>query len=138
MSVFLLDTNIVAKAIKGREPAIAQNIIGAVNDRHQLALSVITLHELQVGVLRNANRKAAAEKLELFLQVVSHYWEFDRDDAHLAAEIRVDLMAKGRGIGHYDVLIAAQALKRDVTVVTNNVSEFSRVPGLRWEDWTKP
>jgi tRNA(fMet)-specific endonuclease VapC len=136
MSTFLLDTNVVVKAIKGREPVLVRNIAKAIGEGHELALSVISLYELQVGVFRNANRQTAARKLALFLQLVSHNRGFESEDALLAAEVRAGLMEQGRIIGHYDVLIAAQALRRSETVVTNNVSEFSCVPGLRWEDWT--
>jgi tRNA(fMet)-specific endonuclease VapC len=60
---------------------------------------------------------------------------FDKDDARVAAAIRSDLAALGRPIGMYDLFIAAQARSRDLIIITHNVNEFSRVPGLHWEDW---
>ncbi len=138
MGIFLLDTNVVVRAIKRREPVLLRNIAAAIEQDHRLALSVISLHELQVGVIRNANRVTAARKLSVFLKLISQYWDFDREDAIAAADIRTDLMRQGNGIGKYDVLIAAQALRRNATAVTNNVSEFSRVANLQWVDWTLP
>ena len=61
--------------------------------------------------------------------------EFDREDARQAGEIRAALAATGTPIGPYDVLIAGQARARDLILITRNVSEFSRVSGLRVEDW---
>ena len=52
--------------------------------------------------------------------------------------IRAALEASGKPIGAYDLLIAGQALARQLTLVTANVSEFSRVKGLSWQDWAKP
>lgn len=61
--------------------------------------------------------------------------EFDGEDARQAGEIRAALAATGMPIGPYDVLIAGQARARDLILVTRNVGEFSRVSGLRVEDW---
>jgi tRNA(fMet)-specific endonuclease VapC len=61
--------------------------------------------------------------------------EFDNEDARQAAEIRALLAAKGIPIGPYDVLIAGQAVARNVVLVTRNVREFARVPRLRIENW---
>lgn len=61
--------------------------------------------------------------------------DFDRDDARQAGVIRAELSTRGMPIGPYDVLIAGQAVARDLTLVTRNTREFSRVPGLRLADW---
>jgi tRNA(fMet)-specific endonuclease VapC len=137
MTVFLLDSNVPIRAVKNREPILASSIGRAIDGGNSLALSVISLHELEVGVLRNSNRLTAAKKLDTFLELVTEFWDFDREDALLAAEIRTKLMSEGRVIGAFDVLIAAQALRRAVILVTNNTSEFSRVEGLQLADWTQ-
>jgi tRNA(fMet)-specific endonuclease VapC len=61
--------------------------------------------------------------------------EFDLEDARQAGGVRAVLAAKGTPIGPYDVLIAGQAMARDMILVTHNTDEFGRVPGLRFEDW---
>jgi tRNA(fMet)-specific endonuclease VapC len=61
---------------------------------------------------------------------------FDEEDAAAAGELRATLEAAGTPIGPYDLLIAAQAMRTRATLVTANVSEFERVGGLVWEDWT--
>jgi predicted nucleic acid-binding protein len=61
--------------------------------------------------------------------------EFDQEDARQAGEIRAHLASKGTPIGPYDVLMASQAKARKLTLVTHNTTEFTRVPGLKVEDW---
>jgi tRNA(fMet)-specific endonuclease VapC len=61
--------------------------------------------------------------------------EFDKEDARKAGEVRALLAVQGRPIGPYDVLIAGQAIARNMILITHNMSEFGRVPGLRAEDW---
>ena len=60
---------------------------------------------------------------------------FDTEDARASGRVRAALAASGRPIGAYDVLIAGQALARELTLVTHNTREFGRVEGLRVEDW---
>ena len=62
---------------------------------------------------------------------------FSIEDAGSAAVVRARLERKGTPIGPYDVLLAGQALARDLTLVTNNTREFRRVKGLKLEDWSK-
>ena len=81
------------------------------------------------GPAENARRLAAffADPLELIA--------FDSEDARVAGEIRAELQAIGTPIGAYDLLIASQALRRKLTLVTANAAEFARVRGLKWKDW---
>jgi tRNA(fMet)-specific endonuclease VapC len=60
---------------------------------------------------------------------------FDREAADVYARARFELERVGRPIGERDLLIASIALARGLTVVTHNVSEFARVPGVKTEDW---
>jgi tRNA(fMet)-specific endonuclease VapC len=62
-------------------------------------------------------------------------WPFEPEDAEEAGDIRAELERAGTPIGPYDVLIAAQARRRSALLVTANMGEFTRVPGLRIEDW---
>jgi tRNA(fMet)-specific endonuclease VapC len=61
--------------------------------------------------------------------------ELDKEDARQAGAIRALLDSRGTPIGPYDVLIAGQAVARNLTLVTHNTQEFGRIPGLRFEDW---
>ena len=91
-----------------------------------------------MGVIRSSSAEVARKALEIFLSLISGIPPFERRDAELAAHIRADLMRKGQIIGAFDLLIAAQVTRLNATIVTNNVREFSRIPGLKWEDWTQP
>jgi tRNA(fMet)-specific endonuclease VapC len=137
VTVVLIDTNIVDRAVKGREPVLLLNIFQALEQGTELAVSAITVQEAQIGVLRSDNLVTAFAKHQLFMHTVKHYWDFTRDDALLAAEIRVELMKIGMQIGLFDALFAAQALNHSVSFITNNTREFGRVPGLNCLDWTK-
>ena len=73
--------------------------------------------------------------LEQFLSEGFERVPFDLEDASEAGEIRAFLEMRGEPIGHYDILIAAQARRRGATLVTANTREFERVPGLLVVDW---
>jgi tRNA(fMet)-specific endonuclease VapC len=137
MTDVLLDTNIVIKIIQARNPALQERIGAALNAGAKINISAITVLELQVGVMRNANVETAARKRDLFMSLVENILDFDEHDARQAAAIRVSTMQTGQTIGAYDVLIGAQALRRNMRLITNNVREFSRIPNLIWEDWTQ-
>jgi tRNA(fMet)-specific endonuclease VapC len=100
----------------------------------QIAVSSIVVFELWHGVFYSQNPVGNEERLTAFLQSVRTL-PYDDHDAKVAGQIVADLRQRGRMIGPYDSLIAAQALRRDLLLVTGNQREFSRVPGLRIENW---
>lgn len=130
-----LDTNVVVAVLRGGPPQLIERFRRRLVEG-SLALSAIALYELRYGVAKSARRAANADRLAVFLQAPIEILAFDPDDAEEAGEIRADLERTGTPIGPYDVMIAAQARRRSAVLVTANVGEFSRVPGLRIEDWT--
>lgn len=94
--------------------------------------------ELWYGVGKSARQTQNTEWLEAFLAGPVVLLPLEDEDARAAGAIRAALEPSRRPIGAYDVLIAGQALARQLTLVTANVSEFSRVKGLSWQDWAKP
>ena len=84
---------------------------------------------------RSSRRRENAERLRAFLSggIAAH--PFTEEDATTAGDLRTTLEAAGTPIGPFDLLIAAQALRRDATLVTANTAEFARVSGLRWQNW---
>jgi tRNA(fMet)-specific endonuclease VapC len=127
---YLLDTNIViAWRVRGN-PQVVQ-MLGA--HRADIALSVVVMHELIFGAY---NSSRVAENLSEIDKIQLPVLPLSEEDARVAAEIRAVLRRSGTPIGPYDLLIAGQALARDMILVTNNVGEFGRVEGLRLEDWT--
>ena len=128
----LLDTNICIYIIKRQSPAVLERFTGfAIGD---IGISVITLAELEYGVSKSRDVKRNRLALEQFITPleVAH---FDQEAAVIYGTIRALLEQKGQPIGSMDLLIAAHARSLDVLLVTNNESEFKRVPGLRIENW---
>ena len=129
---FLLDTNICIYLLNDRRPEaleIARRFVAA-----DCMLSVMTELELEVGRIKSQRGPRYEVTLARFLASLT-VMALTRDDARLAARLRASLETKGTPIGPYDLLIAAQALNRDLTIVTNNETEFRRVPGLKLENW---
>jgi tRNA(fMet)-specific endonuclease VapC len=131
----LLDTNACIAAINGK-PAGVRNRLSRLSGgaSQTVFMSSIVLFELRYGVAKSTQVERNGKRLDEFL-LNTQMLAFDSDDAQRAGEIRATLEAAGTPIGPYDGLIAAQALCRDLLLVTANVREFSRVKGLRWENW---
>jgi tRNA(fMet)-specific endonuclease VapC len=97
----------------------------------------IVVAELHYGALHSGNPQRNLAVVHQFLQLFKSL-PFEDADARLHAEVREHLARQGRPIGPHDLLIAAIALRNGLTLVTNNTSEFSRVPGLKLEGWQRP
>jgi tRNA(fMet)-specific endonuclease VapC len=126
---FLLDTNAVI-SLSARNRKLLRRV------RHyslgDFGLPAIVAHELYFGAFRS---RRAAENLTQVEALEFELVPLDREDVRQAAAIRAELAASGSPIGPYDVLIAGQAKSRNLILITRNVGEFSRVPGLRIENW---
>ncbi len=134
---YLLDTNVCIALINGSPPQVRPRLEQAIK-RGSVAVSAVAAFELWYGAAKSARRQANLQRLETFFAGPLELVAFDDEDARVAGEIRARLEATGTPIGAYDLLIAGQALRYDATLVTANASEFSRVAGLRWEDWVSP
>lgn len=128
--IWLLDTNVLIHAVRGRPPAVRARLRR--ESPEDVAVTSITVAELLYGAEKTASpaRKRDAWKAVLApFQVIA----FDREAAEQHARIRY--LLRHKPIGDRDLLIAATALAHDLTLVTHNAGEFSRVPRLRLEDW---
>ena len=131
---YLIDTSICI-AILRKQPLVLKRLLAA--SPSDCAISSITLYELLTGVEKC--RDPGVERVKVAaLQNALTTLEFGPAAAAQAASTRALLEVKGMSIGPYDVLIAGQALAAGLVVVTGNVAEFSRVPGLNVEDWQRP
>jgi len=102
-----------------------------------LAISSIVLHELWYGVYKSARIDEGIWLLRMFLAGGILVLEFDDEDARIAGKVRAELAKNGKRIGEYDTLIGGQCLRYGLTLVTNNLSEFTRIRELKCVDWTK-
>lgn len=129
---YLLDTNAVIALLK-RQPDLTDRVMR--NGRRDHGLSAIVAHELFLGAYRSDRPD---ETLAVLDGLRMPLLDFTIEDGRKAGEIRAALAAAGTPIGPYDVLIAGQALARDLVLVSRNLREFARVPGLRVENWEAP
>ena len=133
-----LDSNIVIAALKDDQSPAMSRIAQTLRERRSLVMSTIVLFELSFGVAKSVQKERNARRLAEFIGSAIELLQFDADDAAEAADIRAFLKRKGTPIGPYDILIAAQARRRNALLATANVGEFNRVPGLRTENWARP
>ncbi|HEX6441465.1 MAG TPA: type II toxin-antitoxin system VapC family toxin [Stellaceae bacterium] len=127
---YLLDTNAAIALLRDGDSSAARRVRR--EQPRDVAISAIVAHELYYGAFKS---RRVSENLAVVDAMEFEVIEFDKEDARQAGEIRALLAARGSAIGPYDVLIAGQALARNLTLVTHNTSEFRRVPGLGIEDW---
>lgn len=132
---YLLDTNAVIALLKDEPAIFRKRLRRTASKGATIAVSSIVLYELWYGVARSTRRRENTERLRVFLSGGVAVSAFSEEDAMTAGDLRATLEAAGTPIGPYDLLIAAQALRSDATLLTANVSEFARVPGLQWQDW---
>ena len=131
-SGYLLDTCIVSAAMRGEPHALLNRIAGIATER--LYLSALVLGELVTGAelgTRRATTLAAVRDVTAGMTPLP----FDANAATAYGRIRAALERKGILIGPMDMLIAAQAVAHGLVLVTDNLREFRRVPGLVCENW---
>jgi tRNA(fMet)-specific endonuclease VapC len=134
MLKYLLDTNIVIYVIK-RRPI---EVLALFNEHAgRMAMSAITLSELYHGAEKSAKVSQNLEVIEEFSSLLEVLPYTAKASAHYGS-IRSTLEKAGQPIGVNDLHIAAHARSEGLVVVTNNVSEFARVPGLMVENWVTP
>jgi tRNA(fMet)-specific endonuclease VapC len=133
---FLFDTNACAAVINGRPPHVRDRFRQMRRNSEIGLVSTITLFELWFGIEKSTKQAYNAVQLQSFLPAVQ-ILPFEEEDARVAGRVRLKLMRSGTPIGSYDLLIASQALRHDLIVVTANAREFSSVPDLRWENWER-
>ena len=133
MLKYLLDTNIVIYTMKNRPQQVKRRF----QENHgRMGISAVTLGELVFGAEHSQQVEqnlADVEAMVARLEVLS----FDHKAAYHFGQIRSALYRTGKPIGPYDMMIAGQARACGLILVTNNVKEFERVPGLLFEDWSK-
>jgi tRNA(fMet)-specific endonuclease VapC len=131
MPQYMLDTNICIYVVKNYPPKLRERFNRLAE---QLCISTVTLAELHYGADKSARR---LDNLEAIRQFVARLGilPFSAAAAAHYGEIRAALERAGTPAGAYDMLIAGHARSEGMTVVTNNLREFERMPGVRAENW---
>jgi tRNA(fMet)-specific endonuclease VapC len=128
---YMLDTNLCIRVLRDRSQSVRERFS---LEADGLCISSIVLTELLHGAAKSArpeHNRLEVDRFAARLEILP----FDAGAADHAADIRAALERKGQVIGAYDVLIAGHARSRGLVVVTGDLGEFSRVDGLRCEDW---
>jgi tRNA(fMet)-specific endonuclease VapC len=131
----LLDTNVVSKIMSGKPPSYRSSAFQSRQAGDLHFTSVIVMHELYYGAAKSPKPDVSRDRVSVTLDGLNGVVDFTTEDAVISGQIRAYLAERGAAIGSYDVLIAAQALRIEATIVTNNRREFVRVPGLEVIDW---
>jgi tRNA(fMet)-specific endonuclease VapC len=132
--MYLLDTNICIYAIKQKH----EKLLDLIKEKsgEGLFISPLTVAELEFGVQNSQQvdrNRIAMIKFLFYFNILN----FDGSDAIEYGKIKAELRKKGQIIGQIDLLLAAQAVNRKMTLITNNLKEFLRVDGLKVEDWSR-
>ena len=130
--MYLLDTNACIRILNGTSPRLVARL--REHEPAEIRLSAVVKAELLYGARRSAR---TADNLRLLARFFAPLvcLPFDDECAERYGLLRVELERVGTPIGPNDLMIAATALAHDLVLVTHNVDEFSRVAGLRDEDW---
>jgi tRNA(fMet)-specific endonuclease VapC len=128
---YMLDTDICIFILRNRPAELRLRFRRFENE---VCVSAITVGELFYGVERSARRLENRRAVEAFIGNLPVLPFPTRGAAHFA-QLRAELTRAGMTCGPYDMLIAGHARSEDLTVVTNNVREFRRIPGLQVENW---
>lgn len=131
---YMLDTNTLVYVLNARPHHQAVIERFRRENPRDMVVSSITLAELQFGIEKSGRRDATRQTLRRVLEALNVI-PFEEKAAERYGTVRALLEAGGQPIGPLDTLIAAHAMSLDLTLVTHNTREFSRVPGLRVDNW---
>ena len=130
--IFLPDTNACISLLRQRDHRLIARWKSV--KATDIVLCSITVYELRYGAQRSSDPAREHSKLDLFLSPFTSL-PFDDLCARRCAEVRAELEAAGNVIGPHDLQIAAIALQHQLTLVTHNLREFTRITGLKVDDW---
>ena len=133
--IYLPDTNVFSRYLRGIDPSIKAKL--EANLRF-CRLSSVVLSELEYGAAKRPDVPAYRSRVESLRTLIADEVDYTCSDATYYGFIRAHLARlkpNAQPIGPYDLMLAAQAIRIGATLVTNNTSEFVRVPGLILEDW---
>ena len=126
----MLDTDVSSYLIRGDHPEVLEQLRKHLDE---VCISCVTEAGLLYGAMKRNSRRLT-QKANLFCDLIPSI-DWTQSTAKIYAGLRTELEAQGKPIGSMDMMIAASALAEDATLVTNNVAHFSRVRGLKIENW---
>lgn len=130
---YILDTNIIIYALKNKYPSIKANISKC--KPNDIAIPSIVKAELLLGAYKSIYKDETLNKILLFIAPFNLI-AFGDIEADIYSKIRADLELNGEPIGPNDYLVASTAIANNLTLITNNTKEFSRIKDLKIENWS--
>ncbi|HAU3159413.1 TPA: type II toxin-antitoxin system VapC family toxin [Salmonella enterica subsp. houtenae] len=134
---YMLDTCICSFIMREQPEAVLKHLEQTVLRRHRIVVSAITYAEMRFGCTGKKASPRHAQRVDAFCSRLDAVLAWDRAAVDATTGIRAVLAAAGTPIGSNDAAIAGHAIASGAILVTNNVREFERVPGLQYEDWVK-
>ncbi|MCR1568185.1 MULTISPECIES: type II toxin-antitoxin system VapC family toxin [Mixta] len=135
IKTYMLDTNICSFIMREQPEAVIKRLEQAVLRNHRIVVSAITYAEMRFGTIGKKVSPRHGLLVEAFCARLDAILSWDRAAVDATTEIKAALTAAGTPIGPNDTAIAGHAIAAGAVLVTNNVREFERVPGLVLEDW---
>lgn len=132
---YMLDTCICSYIMREQPEAVIRRLEQAVMQRHRIVVSAITYAEMRFGTLGKKASPRHARLVESFCIRLNAVLPWDRAAVDETTELKATLAAAGTPIGDNDTAIAGHAIAAGAILVTHNMKEFERVPGLRLENW---
>lgn len=135
MTTYMLDTCICSFIMRERPESVLQRLADAVARNDRIVISAITYAEMRYGQIGKKASPKHEQLVDEFVRRLDQVLPWDRGAVDATIEIKRQLTMAGTIIGGNDTAIAGHAIASGCILVTNNVREFSRVPGLNYEDW---
>jgi len=123
--------------INGKPGSVRTRLQEVIAEGATVFVPSIVILDLWYEVAKSSRPRVNSQRLKTFLAGPITVLAFDEQDAEIAGRLRAALETAGKSIGAYDLLTAGQALRYKLALVTANVSEFTDLHGLAWEDWSK-
>ena len=131
---YLFDTNICIYLINNKPEYLMDRVER--NGIEKIGISSITIAELEYGIAKSNSTHKEENRIALLEFLLPFkFIDFNHNDAYEYGMIRQDLQSKGNIIGNMDILIGAQAVSRELILVTNNVKEFRRIENIKIDNW---
>ena len=134
-TLYMFDTNICSFIMRKHPVDVLARLQACVSAQNRVVVSAITYTEMQFGSIEKKASPKHAALISEFVARLDGILPWDAKAVDATTEIRIALAKLGTPIGDNDAAIAGNAISSGSVLVTNNVREFERVPGLRFEDW---
>ena len=135
MTVYMLDTCICSFIMRERPECVLERLAAEIARNNRIVISAITYSEMRYGQIGKKASPKHKTLVDEFVKRLDEVLPWDQSAVDATVEVKLELTKAGLVIGENDTAIAGHAIASGCVLVTNNVREFSRVPGLSYEDW---